>query len=272
MVQLISPVIGEDSALFDRLTLRMRLIHHSPIEGFLWMHWSNVKYNRRTDYNVNRARFREERPQLYPNEWKEITVDLRALAEAGPAVRDYPATWEDTLFNFHLTMWGSRDVDNYPTFLEIDSIQLTGAEELAQGELSPRDIAVEVGPPGTLFAAPDHFSLGGPTDPPSGAGFPRGAVGDVDGDGDADLVVAWGRYLDLETLRVEVGWVVASNDGLGRFEPVEEMALSSVSTYSRTITPLIALRGKRLRRRWTPGSGRQYRPERRSVVQLGRRI
>ena len=145
IVQLISPVIGKDSALFDRLTLRMRFIHHSPIEGVFWMHWSNVKYNRRTDFNVNEARFREKRRQLYPIEWEDITVDLRALAEAGPAVRDYPATWQDTLFNFHITMWGSRDVDNYPTFLEIDSIQLTGAEELAQGELSPRDIAVAVG-------------------------------------------------------------------------------------------------------------------------------
>ena len=67
MVQLISPVIGEDSALFDRLTLRLRFIHHSPIEGFLWMHWSNVKYNRRTDFSVNEARFREERRQLYPH-------------------------------------------------------------------------------------------------------------------------------------------------------------------------------------------------------------
>ena len=27
-----SPLIGEDSALFDRLTLRLRLIHHSPTE------------------------------------------------------------------------------------------------------------------------------------------------------------------------------------------------------------------------------------------------
>ena len=113
------------------------------------------------DYSVNRARFLEERPQRYPIEWEDITVDLRALAEADLTVRDYPATWQDTLFNFHITMEGSRDVDNYPTFLEIDSIQLTGAEELAQGELSPRDIAVEVGPPGTLFAAPDFFSLGG---------------------------------------------------------------------------------------------------------------
>ena len=222
--------------MFDRLTLRLRLIHHSPIEGFLWMHWSNVKYNRRTDFNVNEARFREERRQRYPIEWEDITVDLRALAEAGPAVRDYPATWQDTLFNFHLTMWGSRDVDNYPTFLEIDSIQLTGAEELAQGELSPRDIAVEVGPPGTLFAASDFFSLEGPIG--SRLDVSRGAVGDVDGDGDADLVVAWDRYIDRKE---HVGWIVASNDGLGRFEPTQEISLSA-TTY-RNYAPSISLRG-----------------------------
>ena len=240
MVQLISPVIGEDSALFDRLTLRMRLIHHSPIEGFLWMHWSNVKYNRRTDFNVNEARFREERRQRYPIEWEDITVDVRALAAAGPAVRDYPATWQDTLFNFHLTMGGSRDVDNYPTFLEIDSIQLTGAEELAQGELSPRDIAVEWGRPARCSPRPT-FS---PSERPSALQMDsRGAVGDVDGDGDADLVVAWDRYLDLETQRVQVGWIVASNDGLGRFEPTQEIALSTISTSSRYSIPLIDLRG-----------------------------
>ena len=239
MVQLISPVIGEDSALFDRLTLRLRFIHHSPIEGVFWMHWSNVKYNRRTDFNVNEARFREERRQRYPIEWEDITVDLRALAAAGPAVRDYPATWQDTLFNFHIIMWGSQDVDNYPTFLEIDSIQLTGAEELAQGELSPRDIAVELGPPGTLFAEPDFFSLGGPIG--SRLDVSRGAVGDVDGDGDADLVVAWDRYIDLKILKEQVGWIVASNDGLGRFEPTQEIALSA--TTSRNYAPSISLRG-----------------------------
>ena len=220
MVQLISPVVGEDSALFDRLTLRMRFIHHSPIEGHLWMHWSNVKYSRRTDFNVNEARFREQRRQLYPIEWEEITVDLRALAEAGPAVRDYPATWEDTLFNFHLTMWGSGDVDDYPTLLEIDSIRLTGAEELAQGELVPGDIAVEVGPPGALFAGLDFNSLGGPI-----RRWEGGAVGDIDDDGDADLAMAWYRYMDGEA---EIGWLMASNDGLGRFEPTREISLSAI--------------------------------------------
>ena len=119
----------------------------------------------------------------------------------------------------------SQDVDNHPKFLEIDWIQLTGAEELAQGELSPRDIAAEVGPPGTLFAEPDFFPLG------EGIGIPdsrrdrigkhrAGAVGDVDGDGDADLVVAWHRLVDGES---QLGWTVASNDGLGRFEPTQEV-------------------------------------------------
>ncbi|MCE2447399.1 MAG: VCBS repeat-containing protein [Candidatus Latescibacteria bacterium] len=241
-VQLISPVIGEDSALFDRLTLRLRLIHHSPIEGFLWMNWSNVKYNRRTDYSVNRARFRVERRQSYPIEWEDITVDLRALAEAAP---EQAVTWQDTLFNFHITIFlytVSQDWDNPPTFLEIDSIELTGAEELVQGELSPRDIAVEVGPPGTLFAAPDFFSLGGPIGTPD-SDVSRGVVGDVDGDGDADLVVAWDRNIDRKKQIEQVGWTVASNDGLGRFEPTQEIALSTISTFSGHSIPLIDLLG-----------------------------
>ena len=32
-IELLSPWIGEDSALFDRVTLRLRTIHHSPTEG-----------------------------------------------------------------------------------------------------------------------------------------------------------------------------------------------------------------------------------------------
>ena len=240
-VQLISPVIGEDSALFDRLTLRLRLIHHSPIEGFFWMYWSNVKYSRRTDYSVNEARFRTERRQSYPIEWEDITVDLRALA-ADP---ERAVTWQDTLFNFHITMFlygSSQDVDNYPTFLEIDSIQLTGAEELAQGELSPRDIAVEVGPPGTLFAAPDFFPLGEGIGSPDWPDESRGAVGDIDGDGDADLAVAWDRLVDRKE-RVVWGWTVASNDGLGRFEPTQEVTLSTASLSSGHFIPRIDLRG-----------------------------
>ena len=46
-VSLSSPLIGKDSALFDRLTLRLRLIHHSPTEhGELRLGWANAE-NRR---------------------------------------------------------------------------------------------------------------------------------------------------------------------------------------------------------------------------------
>ena len=226
-VQLRSPWIGEDSALFDRLTLRLRLIHHSPTEGDLLLYWSNA-VNRSLSPSDTRGVFGTGRPQSYPLEWEDITIDLRALA-ADPK---WKITWQDTLFIFRIDMELYRDsqnVDNHPKFLEIDWIQLTGAEELVQGELSPEDIGVELEPPGTLFAEPDFFPLGGTIDFPGGYWEEaQGVVGDVDGDGDADLVVLWTRLVDGER---QQGWTVASNDGLSGFEPTQEVILSTYTSF-----------------------------------------
>ena len=231
-VQLRSPLLGKDSALFDRITLRLRLIHHSPTEGDISMFWSNAEYKR-----LSAVRFSTGRLQPYPIEWEDITLDLRALAAAD---REWAITWQDTLFNFALDMMlyrDSQDIDNHPKFLEIDWIQLTGAEELAQGELAPEDIAVGLGTPGTLFAKPDFFPLSEGVGSPDLVRELQGVVGDVDGDGHVDIVALWNRLVDRER---QLGWTVASNDGLGRFEPTQEVLLSTASDRSY---PIMALRG-----------------------------
>ena len=159
-IELRSPLIGKDSALFDRLTLRLRLIHHSPTEGPFSMRWSNAERRRHPEGGVGFVGTGTNR-QSYPIEWEDITVDLRALAADPDPEREI--SWQDTLYTIRLDMMlyrDSQDVANHPKFLEIDWIQLTGAEELAQGELLPRDLGVESAPPGTLFADPDFFPLG----------------------------------------------------------------------------------------------------------------
>ena len=225
-IRLLSPLIGEDSDLFDRITLRLRIIHDRPTEGNLAMDWSNVE-SRRRKQEAGQAHdpsgFYMVRLQLYPIEWENITIDIRALeaaaAAAHPEEEWAAVTWQDTLFHLQLGLaltgfsTGPQGSADHPAFVEVDWIQLTGAEELLLGELPPRALAGEAGLPGALFAEPRFSVLGrGIRD-----GILRDTLGDVDGDGDADLVVA-----------THAGWIIATSDSRGGLVPTREGLLSGL--------------------------------------------
>ncbi len=228
-LQLRSPPIEEDSALFDYVTLRLRITHRIPTEGTLVMRWFNAEYTRRLGLNryEGEGKFLTSRFQLYPTQWEDITIDIRALEAATEADPEVEIVWQDTLFTFlfdldlHTTAQGPAD---HPAFVEVDWIQLTGVEELLLGELPPRAIVVEAGLPGTLFGEPAFFPLVEGIKGKVAIGQSAGTLGDVDGDGDGDLVAVWNR---LTATGSDHGWLIASNDGLGGFAPTQEEAASA---------------------------------------------
>ena len=256
-ISLLSPLIGEDSALFDWVTLRLRIIHERPTGGDLLMDWSNVESRRRENATsggrVDKSGFFMGRHQLYPTEWENITIDIRALEAAAEANLNKgfdplgtikEVVWQDTLFHFLLHLNLSTDPQSpadHPEFFEVDWIQLTGAEELLLGELPPQEIAGAAGPPGALFAEPRFSVLG----PGFGGSESQGVLGDVNGDGDADLVVVW-RYITLvwmtegtDEMTVHAGWTVASSDGLGGLVPTREVLLPSQDDFA----PILGIAG-----------------------------
>ena len=230
-VQVISPTIGYDSGLFDRIRVRLRTVHHGPTVGSLRLAWTN-EHNRtapgRDPADLFGSRFSlvGRLGIVYTTEWQEVEVTLPV--SDGEVTPHDVKVWEGLLRDIRLSFGLDqgeigvlRSAAEVVGWLEIDWIELTGVEELLTGELAPPSVEYFRFEGAGLFAPP-VFS---PIIPGLGSSSVRGGrstagLTDLDGDGDLDLFSTWRRlHFELEDPFVS-GWVMALNDGSGAFEMV----------------------------------------------------
>ncbi len=216
-VEVISSTLGYDSSLFDRVRVRFRTVHHRPTVGYCRLQWTN-------EHNLANSGGPESRFALsggppnfvYTTEWQEVEFSLIGQDEI---------RWEGLLKDIRLSFGldsieditlPPRPVSDVVGVFEIDWIELTGVEELLQGELAPPYVEY-VRFEGAKHFAPPVFhpitrGLGGGRD----GGY--GVLTDLEGDGDLDLFAVY-DYWD-EGGAPSSGWVMALNDGRGVFKTV----------------------------------------------------
>ena len=228
-VQVISPTIGYESHLFDRVRVRFRTVHHRPTVGSFWLSWTN-EYNRTAPgqdpekRGSSRFSLHGQVGFVYTTEWQEVELTLPVSdGEVAPSDRE---VWEgplrDIRLNFSLD-WGERGVPRSAAevvgWLEIDWIELTGVEELLLGELAPPSGEYFRFEGATLFAPPVFSPI-----VPGLGGFSvaegAGVLADLDGDGDLDLFSTWNDRGPGSDNPFVTGWAMALNDGQGAFEMV----------------------------------------------------
>ena len=221
-VEVVSSTIGYDSSLFDRLRIRFRTVHDRPTEGTFAMQWDNASGH----VLVNNDELVPIQQVVYTTEWQEVEVSLEG--QYG---------WEGLLRNLRFSFILGFDLDTEVVeAFEIDWIELTGVEELLQGELPPPLVEHYFRFAGTgLFAPPVFYPIAPGIGEAGGVqsmylgGEGSNVLTDLDGDGDLDLFSLW----EMKTLnkhgppQKKEGWLMALNDGHGALERgpvIEEVA------------------------------------------------
>ena len=191
-----SPEIHLDTALFDRLRIRLKAINPAGVTlGGYSMHWMTSErdpYSKEdtSPYGIGGGPHKGN-PIAFPNdEWQEL--DIGGFAEQ--------ETWEGELIQFTIGLsFGTQEIA-YPDLeaVLIDWITLTGQGEELFGFPEPSSEETRLG---SLFNPYSFQPLGGDVEVV--------VSGDMDRDGDMDLVVGWSRTGN--------GLTVAWNDGSGAF-------------------------------------------------------
>ena len=215
-VELISPRIGYDSSLFDHVRIRCRTIHDRPTEGTFSMAWTN-EHNALSsgwdpEYSPSESRFEIFAPDiLYTTEWQELVLSL-----AGPDETIWEGLLKDIQLSFFLNPEPTLAPPDPVAWFEIDWIELTGVEELLQGELPPPSVEYFRFDGVGLFAPPVFYPIvRGIGQTAKGAGV----LTDLDGDGALDLFALYEYAYEKSDMDLEEeGWLIALNDGHGALE------------------------------------------------------
>ena len=231
-VELISSIIGYDSALFDHVRIRCRTVHDRPTVGVFSMEWTN-------EHNALSSGWDPEEPPsgsrfgilsqdiVYTTEWQEVTISLADQDEK---------IWDGLLKDIQLSFGLDREetpVEGEEVgWFEVDWIELTGVEELLEGELPPPHVAYFGFAGAGLFAPPVFYPISPGLGIRSSAG--SGVLTDLEGDGDLDLFALYEHLQKREVWGPIAGWLVALNDGHGTLElgRIEEV----VATTRPTVT------------------------------------
>ncbi|MEW6750063.1 MAG: VCBS repeat-containing protein, partial [Candidatus Latescibacterota bacterium] len=212
-LELISPQIGYSAGLFDRLLLRLRVLHPKPLRGLVQLRWTNADNQQRPGDTAHSV----QQSVTFSTQWQQLQFAALSLGATQGGLDDRVTEIRLQFQLYEGTVAGPPDV---PEAVEVDWVILTGVEEQIQGELPPPSAPVwqEFG---ELFAAArfqplERRGIGSA----SGDLYRKATLGDVDGDQDLDLCAVWeGYYGEGE------GWLAALNDGTGvlRTERIEPL-------------------------------------------------
>ena len=237
-VGLVSPTIGYDSGLFDQIRIRFRTVHDRPTEGVFSMEWENASgFFSNLDFDDDPEEMLIQQI-VYTTEWQEIVLSLA----------DY-RRWEGLLKNIRLDFELGFDLDTEMVeWFEIDWIELTGVEELIEGELPPPPVEYYFFEGTGLFAPPVFYPIAPGLGEMARRGNGRGYLGeraggvltDLDGDGDLDLFGLWETQVDMgRGLEDKGGWLMAVNDGRGALERgpiIEEVHATEAAEITSIVT------------------------------------